>query len=99
MRARRCPDKAAAMTVQPSNQSDEKAAHLHELTEALTALGNYLAAAHRRLADQPDRPSEVRNILARSLEQCERAGEALRRLGRLYRREAAPRDDEQEDFR
>jgi hypothetical protein len=54
---------------------------LHELTEALTAAGNYLTAASRMLdtgADPPD--MTVRQALEKSMGQFLRAVEALRRL-------------------
>jgi hypothetical protein len=99
MKARGCPDTAATTVGRSRNQGDDKAALLHERAEVLTALGNYLAASHRRLEDQPDPPLEVSDILAKSLKQCERADEALRQLNRISRRETAPCDNKRADFR
>ncbi len=80
----------------PTNRSDEKVALLHEMIEALTALGNYLGAAQRKFKQQPEpRPEGLREALKKSLGQHERASETVRRLNDLRRREAAPNDDPQ----
>jgi phosphoglycerate-specific signal transduction histidine kinase len=67
---------------------------LHEVTEALTALGNYLAVAHRKFEEQPEpRQEGLGEALEKSLGQQERASEAVRRLNNILRREAAHNDD------
>jgi hypothetical protein len=74
----------------PQNRDPEKAALLHEVTEALTALGNYLDVAHRKFKDQPEpRQEDLGEALKKSLGQYERAAEAVRRLSDIFRREAA----------
>jgi hypothetical protein len=77
----------------PKNRASEKAV-LHEVTEALTALGNYLAVAHRKFEEQPEpRQEGLGEALEKSLGQQERASEAVRRLNNILRREAAHNDD------
>ena len=67
----------------PTNQSGDEVALVRELIEALTALGNYLAAAQRAFANQQDALGEA---LRQSVGQYERAAECLRRLrGHLLR--------------
>jgi phosphoglycerate-specific signal transduction histidine kinase len=76
------------------NRDPKKAALLHELAETLTALGNYLAVAHRKFEDQPKpRQEGLGEALEKSLSQQERASVALRRLNDLLRREATRNDD------
>lgn len=71
----------------PTNRSADEAALLHELSEALTALGNYLAAARREFEVHPGPMQEVLGEALRGgLSQYERAAEAVRRLRtRLFR--------------
>jgi hypothetical protein len=71
----------------PTNPSADEAALLHELSEALTALGNYLAAAQREFEVYPGPMQEVlAEALRGGLTQYERAAEAVRQLrGRLFR--------------
>jgi len=77
----------------PKNRASEKAV-LHDVTEALTALGNYLAVAHRKFEEQPEpRQEGLGEALEKSLGQQERASEAVRRLNNILRREAAHNDD------
>lgn len=78
----------------PANRSHEKAALLHEMTEAFSALGSYLAVAHRKFEDQtlPTKDG-LGDALEKSLGQYERASKAVRRLCDLYRRESASSDD------
>jgi len=65
-------------------RNDGRAALLHELIEALTALGNYLAAAQRELENQPALKQEVvEEAIRKSLSQYDRASEATRRLQAL----------------
>jgi len=64
----------------PTNRSADEAALVRELIEALTALGNYLVAAHREFENQ-QRP--LGEVLRQSLNQYERAAEAVRRLREL----------------
>jgi len=71
------------------NCGPEKAAPLHEVIEALTALGNYLAAAHRKFEEQPEPQEDLGEALGKSLGQHERASEAVRRLSNFFRHEAA----------
>lgn len=68
--------------------NSEVASLLHELTEALTALGSYVAAAHRKVADrsEPIR-EEIDELLGKGLVQYERATTAVHLLAVLYRRE------------
>ena len=68
--------------------SSEVAALLHELTEALTALGNYVAAAHRRVTDTPELiREELEETLSKGLVQYERAATAVHLIATLYRRD------------
>ena len=77
-------------------RNPEKAALLHELVEAVTALGNYLAVVQRELDDPPEPRSErLVEALAKSRGQHERASRAIRRLSDLLRRE----DGDQSGFR
>jgi phosphoglycerate-specific signal transduction histidine kinase len=71
----------------PSSRDEETAALLHQLSEALTALGNYLAVVHRKFANEGDPEPEMRDLLAKSRAQYERAAETVRRLRALLRRE------------
>jgi hypothetical protein len=64
----------------PTNRTADQAAVLHELAEALTALGNYLAAAQRQFEN---RQAALGEALRASLGQYERAAECLRRLREL----------------
>jgi hypothetical protein len=80
------------------NCGPKKAALLHEIIEALTALGNYLAVAHRKFEEQTDPQQDLGAALKKSLGQQERAREAVRRLSDMFRREAA-RNDDPEGFR
>lgn len=66
------------------DQTVPTAALVHELTEALTALGNYLASANR-LNDSAPRSQRLGEALEKSLGQHERAVEATRRLRDLGR--------------
>ena len=70
----------------PAGETAQTAALVIELTEALTALGNYLASANKlaigSLLPGPQRFSEA---LQKSLRQHERAVEAIRRLRALNR--------------
>jgi hypothetical protein len=68
-----------------SGTSVEIGGSVRELAEALTALGNYLAAANRILADGPTPPVErLGDVLEKSMGQYERAAKAARQLHRLY---------------
>jgi len=55
---------------------------LTELTEALTALGNYLAAACHLVADPATAsgPHQLADVLEKALEQHSRSAVALRRI-------------------
>jgi hypothetical protein len=74
----------------PTNGSAGQAAILHELIEAMTALGNYLAAAQRQF---DNRQAVLGEALRASLDQYERAAECLRRLRDLVYRESPKNDD------
>lgn len=68
---------------------------LRETTEALTALGNYLAVVQREFENHPGLMQEVLGeALRKSLGQYERAAEAIRRL-----RDPALREDPSNDVR
>jgi hypothetical protein len=66
----------------PSPAEDAVGGPMRELAEALTALGHYLAAADRILLEGPKpEPAEaLREVLASSMAQYERAVDAARRL-------------------
>ena len=67
-----------------SSGNDDRVALLHELIEALTALGNYLAAAQRELENQPALKQKVfERVICHSLIQYDRAVEAIRQLQTL----------------
>jgi signal transduction histidine kinase len=62
---------------------------LHELIEALTALGLYLERSEREFQDQSQlMPEGFDQIIEKSLGQYERCLAAIRRLQDLLRREA-----------
>lgn len=65
----------------PKDSAEQRAALLHELMEALTATGNYLAAANR-ISESETRLGQQTLVqaLEKGLAQCERAGEVARRL-------------------
>jgi hypothetical protein len=68
----------------PLDASTETGGPVRELAEALTAIGNYLAAASRILADGPTPPVErLGDVLDKSMGQYERAAKAARQLHRL----------------
>jgi hypothetical protein len=63
------------------NEKPTPASLVHELSEALTAIGNYLTAAKRMLDGEADPPgATVPEVLERSLVQLSRAVEALRQI-------------------
>ena len=77
------PDREALTT-----RGNEKVTLLRETTEALTALGNYLMAAHHEFEKHPGLMQEVLGeALRHSLGQYERAAEAIRRLHKIALRE------------
>ena len=68
----------------PLGASTETGGAVRELAEALTAIGNYLAAANRILAAGLTPPVErLGDVLDKSMGQYERAAKAARRLHRL----------------
>ena len=79
----------------PSSLGDEKLELVRELVEALTALGNYLAAAHQELENQsaglPPREA-LSETLRKSLDQYERASKSVRHLRQLFFREEPSND-------
>jgi len=74
-------------------ESTETTALVRELSEALTAVGNYLAAAHRIIAAE-SRPNQdpIAAAIEKSAGQCERASEAVRRLHALLLSDNRPGD-------
>ena len=67
---------------------------VRELVEALTAIGNYLAAANRILADgRTPEPELLAGVLDKSMGQYERAANAARRLHKLLRAMESGDDD------
>jgi hypothetical protein len=74
----------------PINRRDEKAALVRELIEALTALGNYLTAAHHEFDKQPGPVGEMLGeAIEKSLGQYERASNCVRRLRQFVLRGGA----------
>lgn len=67
------------------SQAVPTAAPLHELTEALTALGNFLASANKMHDKALPGSRLLGEALDKSLQQHERAVEATRRLRDLNR--------------
>src|SRR5271168_2089384 len=66
----------------------EAAALLHELAEALTALGNYVEVSKRKIECQPAlMPEGLGQAVEKSLGQYERAVVAVRRLRKILLRE------------
>ena len=74
----------------PTRGNAERATVLHELAEALTALGNYLEAVQRQFENRQEVLGEA---LRASLGQYERAAECLRRLRDLIVRDAPKSDN------
>jgi hypothetical protein len=68
-------------------------APLHELTEALTALGNFLASANKMHESALPGARRLGETLEKSLRQHERAVEATRRLRDLNRLRRTPEGD------
>ena len=70
----------------PAGETAQTAALVIELTEALTALGNYLASANKLAIGSPlPGPQRLSEALQKSLRQHERAVEAIQRLRALNR--------------
>ena len=67
---------------QPEKPPEEVVQAAHELAEALTAVGNFVAAA-MHLFDDSQASDELRKALAGASSQQERAGFAARRLFQL----------------
>jgi hypothetical protein len=74
----------------PTSRRADQATLIHELIEALTALGNYLAVAERQFENQQEVLGEA---LRGSLGQYERAVECLRRLRDLVLPDGSKNDD------
>jgi hypothetical protein len=71
-----------------------EAATLHELLEALTALGNYLEALHHLLGTELASTGKTfSEVVGKGLAQMERASAAARQLGGLLHRRSAIADD------
>jgi len=80
----------------PASPGAATVALVSELTEALTALGNYLASANRLFITGPlQGPQRLSEALQKSMSQHERAVEATRRLRALNR---APRPAKDKDL-
>jgi hypothetical protein len=67
----------------PPDPSDAVALAVHELAEALSAVGNFVTAATRLSAEGTIAGDELRNALAGASSQSARAGIAAHRLFRL----------------
>src|SRR5262249_36371958 len=77
----------------PASPGAATVALVSELTEALTALGNYLASANRLFTTGPlQGPQRLSEALQKSMSQHERAVEATRRLRALSPRPAKDKD-------
>ena len=64
-----------------SSRTDSGIVLLHELVEALTALGNYLAVIQQEMERQPTlKQGVLEEAVRKSLSQYGRASEAIRRL-------------------
>ena len=69
----------------PASPSSDEVTLVRELTEAFTALGNYLAAARHEFENQPGpMPEALGEALRKSLGQHARAAECIRRLRKLF---------------
>jgi hypothetical protein len=78
----------------PASEAAPMAALVSELTEALTALGNYLASANKLVISSPlPGPQRLGEALQKSLCQHERAVEATRRLRALNRCRRTVKED------
>lgn len=76
---------SGAHRVLRESQNVSTAAPLHELTEALTALGNFLASAKKMHAKALPGSLPLGEVLEKSLRQHQRAVEAVRRMRVLDR--------------
>ena len=72
--------------LQPEEPSEELAQVVYELTEALTALGNYVAAAAQISNGGKATSGDIRKALEAGLIQHERASIGVRRLRKLVMR-------------
>jgi hypothetical protein len=78
----------------PLGASTETGGPVRELTEALTAIGNYLAAADRILDGAATPVAErLRDAVDKSMAQYGRAANAARQLNRLLRAMESGDDD------
>jgi hypothetical protein len=78
----------------PAGEAAPTAALVSELTEALTALGNYLASANKLVISSPSpEPQRLGEAIRKSLCQHERAVEATRGLRALNRCRKTVRED------
>jgi hypothetical protein len=76
-----------------AERSNEKIALVRELIEALTAVGNYLAAANRIVGGEPRLPQDsIGEALEKGVGQFERASEAVCRLHTLLLSESRTGD-------
>jgi hypothetical protein len=83
-----------AIGAPPASEAAPTAALVGELTEALTALGNYLASANKLVISSPlPGPQRLSEALQKSLCQHERAVEATRRLRALNRCRRTVKED------
>ena len=73
---------------------DELSALVHELSEPLTAVANYLAAARRVLGtDAGSEDCSLTEILEKASAQTDRAGEIVHRVRQLLRSDIAAAKD------
>jgi hypothetical protein len=72
-----------SQNAQPEEPSEELAQVVYEMAEALTALGNYVAAAEQILKNGKTTGGDVRKALEAGLSQHDRASVGLRRLQEL----------------
>jgi hypothetical protein len=79
----------------PPSEATPGATLVSELTEALTALGNYLASANKLvISSQLPGPQRLNEALQKSLGQHERAVEATRQLRALNRCRRVVKEDD-----
>ena len=75
--------KTGDRSAQPQGPPEDVTRVIHELAEALTALGNFIAAA-ARISDGADPPeTDIHKVLEGASGQHERAATALHRLRSL----------------
>jgi hypothetical protein len=94
-----CPKRVVVVTASdggggPPRGPTGEAATLHELLEALTAVGNYLEAANHLLgAELSPNQKTLSEVVEKSLAQTERASATARQLRDLLHRPSSITDD------